>query len=101
MSKRAKKLQRISRRLTTHQLRRIKEKDIQFNSQELFQRGEATRSSPFFLGFYSRDGIRYALEKYGFFDYLKEKGFTDLKISINTTDPYKQRIAKTCLVKLL
>jgi hypothetical protein len=93
MSKRAKKLQRISRRLTTHQLRKIQEKDLGLDSQNLFLRDDSNRGSPFLLGFYSHDGIRYALEKYGFFDYLKDKGFSDLKLTINTSDPYKQRIA--------
>ena len=93
MSKRAKRLQRISRRLTTHQLRRIQEKDLGLNAQDLFLRGDSTRGSPFLLGFYSHDGIRYALEKYGFFDQLQDMGFSDLKLTINTSDPYKQRIA--------
>ncbi len=93
MSKRTKKLQRISRRLTTHQLRRLQEKDIDLNSTSLFQREDAQRASPFFLGYYSPTGIEYALDKYGLFDMMREAGFDDLKLTINTKDPYKQRIA--------
>jgi hypothetical protein len=63
------------------------------NAQDLFLRGDSTRGSPFLLGFYSHDGIRYALEKYGFFEHLQDLGFSDLKLTINTNDPYKQGIA--------
>ncbi|MBN2366138.1 MAG: hypothetical protein EH225_09155 [Calditrichaeota bacterium] len=93
MSKRAKRLQRISRRLTTHQLRRLQDKDVDLGIGNLFQSQESRGGSPYFLGYYSPSGIRYALERYGFFDILKQKGFEDLKLTINTKDPYKQRIA--------
>ena len=36
------------------------------------------------LGYYTREGIDLALERYGFFDLLREKGFDDLLISIDT-----------------
>lgn len=93
MSKRTKKLQKISRRLTTHQLRRLQEKDLDFDSGSLFQREDPLRGSPYFLGYYSPGGIEYALEKYGLFDMLRQAGFKNLKLTINTKDPYKQRIA--------
>ncbi len=93
MSKRSKKLQRISRRLTTHQLRRLEERDVTLGYNQLFTREHPQQGSPYFLGYYSPSGIRYALEKYGFFNIMQEKGFSDLKLTINTDDPYKQRIA--------
>ncbi|GAB4375099.1 MAG: hypothetical protein Kow0042_20240 [Calditrichia bacterium] len=93
MSKRSKKLQKISRRLTTHQLRRLQEKDVALNYEELFGSVPQERGSPYFLGFYSPAGIKYALVQYGIFELLEKKGFRDLKLSINTRDPYKQRIA--------
>lgn len=92
MSKKSKRLQKISRRLTTHQLRRLQEKDVALSYEDLFGTGEKN-STPYFLGYYSPSGIRYALEKYGFFDILKKKGYDNFKVSINTQDPYKQRIA--------
>lgn len=93
MSKRAKKLQKISRRLTTHQLRRLQEKDVALSYDELFGGGAANQKSPYFLGYYSPAGIEYALEKYQFFEAFRRLGFNELKLSINTDDPYKQRIA--------
>ena len=93
MSKRVKKLQKISRRLTTHQLRRLQEKDVSLGFDSLFTTSETERGSPYFLGYYSPSGIKYALEKYGLFEFLEKKGFRDLRLTINTSDPYKQRIA--------
>ncbi len=93
MSKRAKRLQRISRRLTTHQLRRLQEKEVALGYDNLFQRDDSQQGSSYFLGYYSPSGIQYALEKYGLFQVLKDKGFQDIKLTINTKDPYKQRIA--------
>ena len=93
MSKRAKRLQKISRRLTTHQLRRLEEKALPLDFGGLFSREEEDRSSPFFLGYYSPAGIKYALEKYGVFDELRKMGFDHFKLSIDTKDPYRQRLA--------
>ncbi len=93
MSKRTRRLQKISRRLTTHQLRRLQDKDVDLGIGSLFHSQETQSSSPYFLGYYSPSGIKYALEKYGFFELLEQKGYGDLKLTINTRDPYKQRIA--------
>jgi hypothetical protein len=92
MSKRFKKLLKVSKRLTTHQLRRLPEHDIDFDITNLFNRDVSDRASPYFLGYYSPDGIRYALESYGFFKILKEKGYDNIQFSINTRDPYKQQV---------
>lgn len=93
MSKKVKKLQRISRRLTTHQLRRLRENEVALGYDTLFDTNGNRRGSPYFLGYYSPSGIKYALEKYGFFSMLEKKGYQDLELTINTKDPYKQRIA--------
>ena len=93
MSKRARRLQRISRRLTTHQLRRLQEKEVALGYDNLFQREDTQQGSSYFLGYYSPSGVQYALEKYGLFQVLKDKGLQDVKLTISTKDPYKQRIA--------
>lgn len=38
-----------------------------------------------YLGYYTRDGIALALERYGFMDLLREKGFDDFLISLDTS----------------
>lgn len=92
MPKKFKKLQKISKRLTTHQLRKLPERDIALDMTDLYSRDLSDRASPYFLGYYSPDGIRYALESYGFFKILREKGYDNIQLTINTRDPYKQRV---------
>jgi len=79
MSKSTRKLHRISKRLTTHQLRRLPKKDLTMGFTDLFNREGNGRSSPYFLGFYSSLGIQYALGKYGFFKFLKDNRSQKIK----------------------
>ncbi|UCF64909.1 MAG: hypothetical protein JSW33_03490 [bacterium] len=92
-SKYRKNLQKISKRLTTHQLRRLPEKDLELGYNNLFMRDEKQPVSPYFLGYYSPEGVRYALESYGFFETLHKIGYKDLDLVVDTQDPYRQRIA--------
>lgn len=93
MSKQRRRLQRISRRLSTHQLSHLKEKDIPFDSKDIFGKDIEERGNPYFLGYYSPSGIRFALERYGFFKALKKRGFENIHLIMNTQNPYKQRLA--------
>ncbi|MFZ0391235.1 MAG: hypothetical protein WAN36_12330 [Calditrichia bacterium] len=93
MSKNKKKLHQISRRLPTHQLRRLREEQVKLDYQEIVQSLGESGGSPYFLGYYSPTGIEFALERYGFLDRLRRQGFEELKVVVNTHDPYKQRIA--------
>lgn len=93
MSKISKKTRWISKKLTPEQLSRLHEDDINIDVTDLFHREPEQRANQFFLGFYSKPGIRLALEKYGVFDDLKKRGFTNLHLDINTEDPYKQRLS--------
>jgi len=93
MSKESRRLQIISRRLTTHQLRRLQGIDIPFDYTNFLGRDISQRSSPYFLGYYSCEGIEYALETYGFFSQLRKRGLDNFILVVNTEDPYKQRIA--------
>ncbi|NOX38186.1 MAG: hypothetical protein GXO78_11695 [Calditrichaeota bacterium] len=88
-----KKLQLIARRLSTHELTRLRESDISLEPQQLLAESPDERSTPYFLGFYSPSGIRLALEKYGVFKALKKKGFDGFEMVIDTRDPYRHRFA--------
>jgi acetoin utilization deacetylase AcuC-like enzyme len=48
--------------------------------------------SRLFLGYYSAAGLELALERYGLFDRLRDRGFTDLSFSAVTEDPARQRL---------
>lgn len=93
MSKRTQKLHLISRRLTTHQLRRLQETEVAMSYDDLFGTEVTQRGSSYFLGYYSREGIKYALEKFGLFKELKKRGFDNFQLTVSTRDPYKQRVA--------
>jgi hypothetical protein len=93
ISKQRRRLLKISRRFTTHQLRKLPDKDLELGYDNLFVRDESQTSSPYFLGYYSHAGIRYALENYGFFETLQKMGYKNLELVIDTKDPYRQRIA--------
>ena len=86
------KFWRIAKHLQTEQLQRTRADDIGFSETDLFNLDIGKRGGELFLGFYSREGIKLALEKYGVYRILEQKGFTELKTDIDTSDPYKHRI---------
>jgi hypothetical protein len=93
MAKISKKAHLISKMLTTHQLTRIRESDIELNLGDFLEREPQKRGTPFFLGFYSKSGLKLALKKYGVFEELKKRGFRDVQLEINTNEPFQQRLS--------
>ncbi len=91
-----KRLHFIARRLSTHELTRLRERDLQLEPQNLLAESPDERSTPYFLGYYSPSGIQLALEKYGIFKMLKKKGFDGFEMVIDTRDPYRHRFALYC-----
>jgi len=83
---------RIARRLQTEHLQRTPVEDFSFSEADLFSLNIGKRGGNLFLGFYSKEGIRLALERYGVYKVLEKKGFSDLKTDVDTSDPYKHRI---------
>jgi acetoin utilization deacetylase AcuC-like enzyme len=49
-----------------------------------------TGRSRLFLDTYTAEGLQLALERYGFFDLIRERGFDDLRVCINADDPERQ-----------
>jgi len=84
---------RIAKRLQTEQLQRTSTDEIQFTDQDLFHLDIGRRGSSFFLGFYSKEGLKMALTKYGVYKLLNARGFKKILTDIDTTDPYKHRIS--------
>lgn len=93
MSKQSKRLEKISRRLTTYQLRHLPDKDLDLTSGDIFEKPIEERGEPYFLGYYSPSGLKFALEKYGFFDELRKKGYQNLQLIFNIDNPFKHRLA--------
>jgi acetoin utilization deacetylase AcuC-like enzyme len=80
---------RIKDRLTPGELKKgappLSTRDL-----ELGRRRPA--ESSLFMRYYTLDGLRLALERYGFLDLLRERGFDDLQFFMNTSDPDRQMI---------
>ena len=87
------KMLEIARRLSTHRLTRLNDQGTELdNLNTLLHRSPDERGSLFFLGYYSRDGIYYALERYGIFEELRKRGFDDFILELDTHDPYRHRL---------
>ncbi len=88
------KMMEIARRLSTHQLTRLDHRMAELdNLNSLLHQSPDERGSLFFLGYYSPEGIQYALERYGIFDELRKRGFDQFLLDVDTTDPYRHRLA--------
>ncbi len=44
------------------------------------------------LGYYSRHGLEFALEKYGLLDEIRKRGFTDPRLTVDPSDPERQHL---------
>lgn len=94
---------RVAARLTRDELRKGASDELEAESAEdlLFSRC----GQQLFLDFYTCEGLQTALERYGFLDLLREKGFTELRFYLDASDPQRQifriyfdRIAKDHLL---
>jgi acetoin utilization deacetylase AcuC-like enzyme len=60
------------------------------------------------LGFFSAHGVEYALERYGVMDALRRRGFHDLRVTLDASDPahqvvrvYGRRVEEALLLELV
>ncbi len=78
---------RIKEKLTVAELRAGLNPDAEEDLQEMVE----GRSSPgLFMGTYTTEGLRVVLERYGFFQLLRERGFEAPQLTTHTTDPDRQ-----------
>jgi hypothetical protein len=82
----------IAKRLQTEQLQRLKLSELDFLEKSMFNLDLGRRGSTFFLGYYSEEGIKLALNKYGVYKKLKQRGFNNVLTVIDTSDPYRHKI---------
>ena len=78
---------RIRRSLTPFELR-AGEESLTEESLEDFLMHRSTGG--LFMDQYTREGLEIALQRYGFLDLLRERGFSDLEVSVETEDPQRQ-----------
>lgn len=82
----------IANRLQTSQLQKLDNEKLDFSEQDLYHLDIGKRGNTLFLGFYSEEGIKLALEKYGVYKKLQKKGFKNIVTIVDTTDLYKHKL---------
>jgi hypothetical protein len=87
------KFWRIARRLHKKNLQQPKITDLDLSDSDLFNLDIGKRGGDFFLGYYSKEGVKLALEKYGVYAELKNRGFDNVITEIDTSDLYKHKIS--------
>jgi acetoin utilization deacetylase AcuC-like enzyme len=81
--------QRVGRRLGPADLRAG---DTALSEAQLEQLMSEQRASDLFMGTYTLEGVETALEAYGTLDRLRERGFANLLLSLDTADPQRQTL---------
>lgn len=67
-------------------------KSLTLTQEDLFDDLTTSRGTSRFLGVFSKRGIEFTLEKFGYFDHLNQIGLTDPIIKLDTSDSYKHRV---------
>jgi hypothetical protein len=88
----SKKYWQIARRLNSVQLQKQNNDNRIISEKDLFNINIGKRGHGFFLGFYSLEGMKLALEKYGVVHELQRKGFLNLIYEFDTDDPFVHRL---------
>jgi len=83
----------IAKRLTTAQLQKTDLERDSISEEDLYTVNIGKRGHGFFLGYYSSEGIKLALEKYGLIKVLNEKGYNNILYVLDTDDPYVHRLS--------
>ncbi|GIW72777.1 MAG: hypothetical protein KatS3mg102_2319 [Planctomycetota bacterium] len=81
---------RVAARLGHAQLRALADPAELLTEQDLDP--ASWRQQSYFLGYYSGEGIRYALEAYGIFDLLRQRGWDGFRVELDLRDRTDQRL---------
>ena len=83
---------RIAGYLYKKQIKQSSFGNLDLSDTDLFNLDIGKRGGEFFLGFFSKEGVKIALEKYGLYAELRNRGFDNVITDIDTTDPFKHKI---------
>ena len=87
------KFWRIAKHLNKKNLQYPKITALDLSDNDFFNLDIGKRGGDFFLGYYSREGVKLALEKYGVYVELKNRGFANVITAVDTSDLYKHKIS--------
>lgn len=91
MTRYRRKFHKIARKLTNLELQQGAQ-DFSLSMEGVLRDLEESHGSRYFLGSYSESGIMLALDKFGITRELRRRGFDTLRIHLDTSDPYRQRL---------
>jgi len=83
---------RIARSLYKKRIKQSSFGNLDLSDTDLFNLDIGKRGGEFFLGFFSKEGVKLALEKYGLYAELRNRGFNNVITNVDTTDPFKHKI---------
>jgi len=84
----SRKFWKIAQRLTFNELQR-ENISIDLVEEDFFNLNIGKRGHNLFLGFYSKAGLELVLKKYSIYSALAKKGYKDIMIDMDVSDPYK------------
>jgi len=83
----------IAAELDPHELQRMSGGELSITEEDIYGEliGPRYRSIRV-LDFYSKHGLEFALERYGLNEKVRERGFRDLRLDVDPSDPDRQHI---------
>lgn len=83
---------RIASSLRRFELQALAPEDLEITEEDILGGMGANAESLLFLGFYSQQGIETAFERYGIREILQERGFNDVHIAVELSDPFVHQL---------
>ncbi len=65
---------------------------MELSWDDLFTPGNLSNSTELFLGKYSRDGIKFIIERFGLDRQARHLGIRNISVVVDTTDPYRHKL---------
>lgn len=93
MSRKYDNLKSMLANLTKEEIQSLSFLDLGLSEKDLIIPPPDERGYQNFLGIYTDEYIKESFNKYGVFSMLEEKGFTNLKLIIDSKNPDRQRLA--------
>lgn len=92
MFKIPKKYRRIYYKLSNFELQTVDSANNLILTPDILSELTEKKRPHLFLNFYSEQGVRKALERYGIFNNLRLRGFRNIVIKMNSNDPYRHTV---------
>ena len=86
---------RVARVLDPFELQKEQPGELELTAEDLLLDLGAHPPARRFLGYYTVQGIKYALERYGILERLRDRGFRDLRVSAELEDRWRQVVRST------